>query len=103
MLVLRQKLRKYNKDFETQIETYRADADPVGYSSGVADEDEDGLDVPQPVVVPSSTKKTLKDKKERDLEVDSDDWGSGSDDESSDSDFDMEGKKMEDLRRYFLK
>lgn len=37
---MRQKLHKHNKDFETEIQKYREDPDPVGYSSGEADDDE---------------------------------------------------------------
>jgi len=101
--VLRQKVRKYNKEFETQIETYRADADPAGYSSGAGDEDEEALDVSQPAAVSSSAKKPSKVKEEHDSDIDSEDWKSDSDHESSDTDIDLEGQKMEDLRRYFLK
>lgn len=45
-----------------------------------------------------------KVKKVRDLELDSDEWSSDSDVSSdSESDIDLEGKQMEDLRRFFLK
>lgn len=40
--------------------------------------------------------------KEHDSDSDLEDWNTDTD-ESSDSDFDLEGKKMEELRRYFLK
>jgi hypothetical protein len=36
---LRQKLRKYNKDFESEITAYREGPDPVGYSSGAGESD----------------------------------------------------------------
>lgn len=38
---LRQKIRKYNKDFEGEITTYKQGPDPLGYSSGAAEDDED--------------------------------------------------------------
>uniref|UniRef100_A0A914RKR2 Eukaryotic translation initiation factor 3 subunit C N-terminal domain-containing protein n=1 Tax=Parascaris equorum TaxID=6256 RepID=A0A914RKR2_PAREQ len=42
LTTLRQKIRKYNKDMETEVTAYRAEPDPVGYSSadGEADDDE---------------------------------------------------------------
>lgn len=96
--MLRQKLRKYNKDFETELQKYREGPDPVGYSSGEAEADEEELEASQAAV--PAAKKLDKKKEESDLESD---WASDSDAESSDSDFDMQGKKMEELRRYFLK
>lgn len=38
---LRQKIRKYNKDFEADLNAYREGPDPVGYSSGAAEDDEE--------------------------------------------------------------
>lgn len=100
--MLRQKLRKYNKDFETELEKYRADPDPLGYVSDVAGDDEEELGPSQVAVVAPSDKKGAKKKDDLDL-VSEEEWGSDSDAESSDEEFDMQGKKMEELRRYFLK
>lgn len=99
--MLRQKVRKYNKDFETELKKYQEEPDPVGYSSGAAEEDDEELEAVQKVAASApSTKKAPKPKDESDVDSD---WSSASDDDSSDSDFDLEGKKMEELRRYFLK
>lgn len=38
---LRQKVRKYIKDFDVEVNTYREGPDPVGYSSGAAEDDDD--------------------------------------------------------------
>jgi translation initiation factor 3 subunit C len=97
--ILRQKVRKYNKDFETEIKKYQEEPDPLGYSSGALEDDDEELEVAQKTAVPApSEKKAAKAKDDSDLE-----WGSESDGDSSDSDFDLEGKKMEELRQYFLK
>uniref|UniRef100_A0A914ZPL2 Eukaryotic translation initiation factor 3 subunit C n=1 Tax=Parascaris univalens TaxID=6257 RepID=A0A914ZPL2_PARUN len=100
LTTLRQKIRKYNKDMETEVTAYRAEPDPVGYSSadGEADDDEPEEQEQEEPVVKSKVKKV------RDLELDSDEWSSDSDVSSdSESDIDLEGKQMEDLRRFFLK
>lgn len=41
LTTLRQKLKKYNKDFETDLNAYRSEPDPLGYSSGAAEDDEE--------------------------------------------------------------
>lgn len=41
LTTLRQKVRKYNKDYESEIGSYREGPDPVGYSSGAAEEDDE--------------------------------------------------------------
>jgi hypothetical protein len=38
---LRQKVRKYNKDFDAELNSYRDGPDPLGYSSGAAEDYED--------------------------------------------------------------
>ena len=38
---MRQKLKKYCKDFEEQMTAYREGPDPLGYSSGAAEDNED--------------------------------------------------------------
>lgn len=40
---LRQKLRKYIKDFEAEVNAYREGPDPVGYSSGAAEDDDEEI------------------------------------------------------------
>jgi translation initiation factor 3 subunit C len=104
LTALRQKLRKYNKDFESDIADYRKDSDPVGYSSAedaVVDNDvvlSADDDEPTAVVEKGKPKRMRKA-----LDEDSDsDWDS--DGESSESELsDIEGKQMEDLRKFFLK
>uniref|UniRef100_A0A915DJB0 Eukaryotic translation initiation factor 3 subunit C n=1 Tax=Ditylenchus dipsaci TaxID=166011 RepID=A0A915DJB0_9BILA len=105
---LRQKLRKYTKDFETEILAYRdGGADPAGYSSGVNESDGGEAEenkLPDVSAAQSVKKKEVKAKKfnaESDAESDSewdDDLGS-----SSGSEIELEGKQMEDLRKFFLK
>lgn len=41
LAALRQKIRKYNKDMEGEITAYRAEPDPVGYSSADAEEEDE--------------------------------------------------------------
>lgn len=100
--MLRQKVRKYNKDFETEIKKYQEEPDPMGYSSGAVEEDDEELEVAPKVSISAPSVKKATKPKDDDSSSDSE-WGSGSDEDSSDSDFDLEGKKMEELRRYFLK
>ncbi|CAD5207154.1 unnamed protein product [Bursaphelenchus okinawaensis] len=95
---LRQKIRKYNKDFETDISAYREGPDPIGYSSGAASEEDELIDDEKPVAVAEKAAKKPKDLADSD-----EDWASDSDSDSSDSDIDLEGKQMEELRKYFLK
>ncbi|VDK44270.1 unnamed protein product [Anisakis simplex] len=101
LTTLRQKIRKYNKDMEAEVSSYREEPDPIGYSSadGEADEDEPEEREKEELI----TKKS-KSKKVRDMDLSSDEWGSDSESSSeSDSDLDFEGKQMEDLRKFFLK
>jgi hypothetical protein len=104
LATLRQKVRKYNFGFETEINAYREGPDPVGYSSGAAEEDDADLDIPEAAaLVPA--KKVLKQKAEKGAESgsESEEWASEEESESSESDLDIEGKEMEELRKYFLK
>uniref|UniRef100_A0A1I8AIL4 Eukaryotic translation initiation factor 3 subunit C n=1 Tax=Steinernema glaseri TaxID=37863 RepID=A0A1I8AIL4_9BILA len=116
LTTLRQKVRKYNKEMEAALTAYRAEPDPLGYSSGeenVAEADEDESDeesepeVKAKPVLKKDIKKTFMSESEEsdsESEDDADDWGSDEiDSDSSDSDIDLEGKQMEDLRRFFLK
>ncbi|KAI6203077.1 Eukaryotic translation initiation factor 3 subunit C [Aphelenchoides besseyi] len=85
LATLRQKIRKYNKEFESEISAYREGPDPVGYSSGGGEDDEDEPEAPQIEATQPLNRKN------------------DDEEESSESDLDLEGKQMEDLRRYFLK
>jgi translation initiation factor 3 subunit C len=103
---LRQKVRKYNKDFESEIASYREGADPVGYSSGEAQSDageavEDDLSDAAPQQ--ATKKKETKHKKSTADHDNESDWDSVSDSSSSGSELELEGKQMEELRQYFLK
>uniref|UniRef100_A0A0N5ALS2 Eukaryotic translation initiation factor 3 subunit C n=1 Tax=Syphacia muris TaxID=451379 RepID=A0A0N5ALS2_9BILA len=99
LAALRQKIRKYNKEMENDIAAYRAEPDPIGYSSAdIDEEDEEQEDQPKVEEV------APKPKKSHDLNDSFDEWMSESDSSSeSDSDLDFEGKQMEELRRFFLK
>ncbi|KAF7634106.1 Eukaryotic translation initiation factor 3 subunit C [Meloidogyne graminicola] len=120
LATFRQKIKKYNKEFEDHLIPYREEPDPVGYSSGAVesndeDELEDGEEVlkaipattlppatkarlPKPVPTKKKTAKVVSGSEEEET-----DWGTESD-ESSASDLEpLEGKEMEELRRYFLK
>jgi|UniRef100_A0A914Q7M2 translation initiation factor 3 subunit C len=97
---IRQKIRKYNRDFDTEISAYREGPDPVGY---VSDEEKDGRgseDGKDDVAPVAESKKQKFDVSSGDDDED-DDWSTDSDD--TESDIDLEGKEMEDLRKYFLK
>lgn len=58
--MLRQKLRKYNKDFETEIKKYQEEPDPLGYSSGAAEDDEEEPEAVRPVPSESIPKGPVK-------------------------------------------
>uniref|UniRef100_A0AC34G6Q6 Eukaryotic translation initiation factor 3 subunit C N-terminal domain-containing protein n=1 Tax=Panagrolaimus sp. ES5 TaxID=591445 RepID=A0AC34G6Q6_9BILA len=75
---IRQKIHKYNRDFDTEISAFREGPDPVVYVSDLRFDVSFGDD------------------------TEDEDWGSDSDD-SSESDIELEGKEMEELRKYFLK
>ena len=45
LATLRQKLKKYNKEFEDQLVAYRGGPDPIGYSSGAAEDDDEDDEV----------------------------------------------------------
>ncbi|VDN06533.1 unnamed protein product [Thelazia callipaeda] len=97
LTALRQKIRKYNKDMEEEIRAYRAEPDPVGYSSADDEEEEDEPEEPE------KDEQEVKSKPQKAIE-DSDEWSTDSSASSdSDSDLDLEGKQMEDLRKFFLK
>uniref|UniRef100_A0A8R1TQ88 Eukaryotic translation initiation factor 3 subunit C n=2 Tax=Onchocerca TaxID=6281 RepID=A0A8R1TQ88_ONCVO len=97
LTALRQKIRKYNKDMEMEVNAYRAEPDPVGYSSADNQDEEDEQEEVE------NEEEEEKNKPYSDLR-DSDEWSSDSNASSdSDSDLDLEGKQMEDLRKFFLK
>ncbi|KAL3990909.1 Eukaryotic translation initiation factor 3 subunit 8 N-terminus family protein [Acanthocheilonema viteae] len=97
LTTLRQKIRKYNKDMEVEVNAYRAEPDPVGYSSADNQDEEEEQEEPE------NEEEVEKSKPHSDLK-DSDEWSSDSNVSSdSDSDLDLEGKQMEDLRKFFLK
>ncbi|KAL3091723.1 hypothetical protein niasHT_024305 [Heterodera trifolii] len=102
---LRQKLKKYSKDFEEDLGTYRTEPDPMGYSSGAAEDDEDEEVPAAPAIATNDV--NLKKKfmgAESESEGEESEWGTESDESSSASDLEpLEGKEMEELRRYFLK
>lgn len=105
LTTLRQKLRKYNKDFENEIGAYRGDPDPIGYSSaeeaGVENDVDELSDNDEADAIADKAKAKRPVKKPLDEESD-DDWSSSG--ESSESELsDIEGKQMEDLRKFFLK
>ncbi|VDN51587.1 unnamed protein product [Dracunculus medinensis] len=98
LTTLRQKIRKYNKDMEAEVSAYRAEPDPVGYSSADGEVDEDEQEEQE------IEEETVKGKTKKDFDIDSDEWSSDTQTSSdSDSDLDFEGKQMEDLRKFFLK
>ncbi|GMT27988.1 hypothetical protein PFISCL1PPCAC_19285 [Pristionchus fissidentatus] len=108
---LRQKVRKYNKDMETEINAYKASPDPAGYESPeeeIKGSDDDEAPTAAAPAEKEKEKKLTKKKPAKQLDSDDsdsdDDWSSDEDDSSSsDSDIDIENQKMEDLRKYFLK
>ena len=78
---LRQKLRKYNKDFEGEINTYKGGPDPLGYSSGAGEdddeEDKDKMTISTPI---APAKKDAKKKYMADSGTESEgEWESDSD------------------------
>uniref|UniRef100_F1KV38 Eukaryotic translation initiation factor 3 subunit C n=1 Tax=Ascaris suum TaxID=6253 RepID=F1KV38_ASCSU len=101
LTTLRQKIRKYNKELEAEVTAYRAEPDPVGYSSGDDEVEDDKTDGQK------NAELEVRDKVEEqhdNASLDSDDWSSDTDKSSeSDSELDFEGKRMEDLRKFFLK
>lgn len=101
LTILRQKLRKYNKDFESEIALYRANQDPSKDDSDEesdvsdkADEDEQASDE-EPASKPAASKFI---KKGSDDESDSE-WESDEEESSMSSDED----DVKDLREKFLK
>lgn len=99
---LRQKVRKYNRDFENEIAAYREGPDPVGYTSdeGTSEEEAENKDT---AAIADVKKKLPAAVVDSDVSSDEDEWADSSDSDSSVSDIDFEGKEMEELRRYFLK
>ncbi|KAK5967664.1 Eukaryotic translation initiation factor 3 subunit C [Trichostrongylus colubriformis] len=98
---LRQKVRKYVKEFEQKIAEYRESPDPAGYETPEEEEEADEMGNENFVAAAPSGKEKKRDVMSSDSESDSD-WSSDSDSSASDVDADF-GSKMEALRRHFLK
>lgn len=100
---LRQKVRKYVKEFEQKIAEYKEAPDPAGYETPEEEEEgEESGNEARDVVAPSGKEKKKEAAMTSDSESDSDDWSSDTDSSASDDDADF-GSKMEALRRHFLK
>jgi hypothetical protein len=90
------------------IDEYRKEADPVGYSSGEAaaddedDDEPDDLDDNDDVVGKMMDKKPIKHAT-RAIDSDEEEWLSDASDSSASILSDIETKQMEDLRKFFLK
>ncbi|CEF66807.1 Eukaryotic translation initiation factor 3 subunit C [Strongyloides ratti] len=102
---LRQKVIKFSKMIENELEKYRESPDPFGYSSGeekVGDKsDSENEDITPANKAPVKADVTVSSDSDSD---DESDWGSDTmSDTSSDSDIDFEGKQKEELRKFFLK
>lgn len=99
---LRQKVRKYVKEFEQKITEYRESPDPIGYETPEEKEEGDeSSDDAHEIALPTGREKK-KDEESSETESDSDDWSTDTDSSASDDDADF-GSKMEALRRHFLK
>ncbi|KJH45330.1 PCI domain protein [Dictyocaulus viviparus] len=100
---LRQKVRKYVKEFEQKISEYRESPDPTGYETPEEEDAEgnessnDECEIAAPV-----SKEKKKEDMSSDSESDSDVWSTDTDSSASGDDADF-GSKMEALRRHFLK
>lgn len=108
LTALRQKLRKYNKDFELDIDEYRKEPDPIGYSSGEAAPDDDDDDDADELDDDDDDDTKIIDKKApkhiaRAIDSDEEAWLSDGSDSSASILSDIETKQMEDLRKFFLK
>ncbi|KIH45616.1 eukaryotic translation initiation factor 3 subunit 8, partial [Ancylostoma duodenale] len=100
---LRQRVRKYVKEFEQKLAEYKESPDPPGYETPEEEEEEaeeSGDDAGAPPMPTGKEKK--KDLSSSESESDSDDWSTDTDSSASDDDADF-GSKMEALRRHFLK
>ncbi|XP_069782969.1 eukaryotic translation initiation factor 3 subunit C [Narcine bancroftii] len=115
LATMRQKIRKYNRDFEQEIIAYRENPEKSADEEEEVEEDEESSDedeeemsaavflkksesAPEPKKV---AKVPEEDEEEEDEEQDDEDWGSPSDDTDSDSDDD--DSKYISLAHKFLK
>ncbi|KAG8140380.1 hypothetical protein E2320_003073 [Naja naja] len=118
---LRQKIRKYNRDYETQITAYRQNPelsadededkksdDSEGSSSSSEDDDDEGISAAaflkkKEGAVENRSKflKKIEDEDEEEEESDDEDWGSS--DSESDSESDEDEGKYTSLASKFLK
>ncbi|CDW60000.1 eukaryotic translation initiation factor 3 [Trichuris trichiura] len=100
LATLRQKLRKYMRDFETELTDYRREPDSDGHST----EEEERKLASESARESSDEEREIESRKVRrsvNRESDESDWEMSS---SSESELeDLTGKKMEELRRFFLK
>lgn len=99
---LRQKMRKGNKEFESDLKKYRESPDPLGFESAEEAEDDD-VYIEKKDAAPTKDEKKMKKTTVSDSESDDSEWGSDTGSDTDDSDIDFDAKKMEDLRKYFLK
>ncbi|RCN48509.1 PCI domain protein [Ancylostoma caninum] len=100
---LRQRVRKYVKEFEQKLAEYRESPDPAGYETPEEEEEEADESADDAGAPPMPTgKEKKKDLSSSESESDSDDWSTDTDSSASDDDADF-GSKMEALRRHFLK
>ncbi|KAK6022122.1 eukaryotic translation initiation factor 3 subunit 8, partial [Ostertagia ostertagi] len=98
---LRQKVRKYVKEFEQKIAEYRESPDPPGYETPEEEEEAEESGNEAHIAAAPAGKEKKKDVMTSESESDSD-WSSDTDSSASDVDADF-GSKMEALRRHFLK
>nr|CDJ90991.1 Eukaryotic translation initiation factor 3 subunit 8 and Proteasome component region PCI domain containing protein [Haemonchus contortus] len=98
---LRQRVRKYVKEFEQKIAEYRESPDPPGYETPEEEEEADESGNEANDVAAPTGKEKKKDVMSSESESDSD-WSTDTDSSPSDDDADF-GSKMEALRRHFLK
>ncbi|ESO09399.1 hypothetical protein HELRODRAFT_109647 [Helobdella robusta] len=98
LTALRQKLKKYNKNFEDKLANYRENPDVVGsedekskgYNIYDSSDEEKNDDDDEIIAPPSKGKQTVADEKAKNEESDSDDmWEQESSSESSSSDEDI--------------
>uniref|UniRef100_A0A5S6QPV4 Eukaryotic translation initiation factor 3 subunit C n=1 Tax=Trichuris muris TaxID=70415 RepID=A0A5S6QPV4_TRIMR len=100
LATLRQKLRKYMRDFDAELADYRREPHSEGHST---EEEERQVDSESTADISDEEREAESRKARRSINRDTDesDWEKSS---SSESELeDLTGKKMEELRRFFLK
>uniref|UniRef100_UPI00398EDF53 eukaryotic translation initiation factor 3 subunit C-like protein n=1 Tax=Pristiophorus japonicus TaxID=55135 RepID=UPI00398EDF53 len=115
LATMRQKIRKYNRDFESELTAYRENPEKSADEEEEVDEDEVSMDEEDDVEMSAAvflkkkaepipdSKKLLKkeDEEDEDDDEDDEDWGTPSDD--SDSESDDDDSKYTSLAHKFLK